>query len=154
MTETVKKSKDFRLEADRFQLSEHARNHWVITVEKGTSVENLLDPAYWANVAAKLRPWDLIEARWDDGSRLTFFVVLGAERTYAKVAVWLDQPLTTKEVAESQDSGVTGYKYVWKGAKLKHCIVRQSDGEVVHKEAHTKADALFWLREHEDQLTA
>lgn len=155
MAETeIKKSSDFRIQDYEFKQAEFAREHWCVTVAHGTTVKDLMKPEVWGNVAAKLRPWAIVEVRAEDGSFFAWLVVLAAERTWAKVDVLLEKKLTTTDVSKTQASGVPGYSYQWKGAKNMHCIVRESDGELVHKEARSKADALHWLEEHRVQLTS
>ena len=150
----TKKSSDFRIQDSDVKGAEYAREIWCVTVQQGVTLNDLKRPEVWANVAAKLKPWTILEVRAEDGTYFAWLVVLAAERTWAKVDVLLEKKLTTTDVSKTQASGVEGYTYQWKGAKLRHCIVRESDGEVVHSEAPTKPDALHWLEEHRVQLTS
>lgn len=156
MAETthIKKGVDFRVNDidTEFKLAEFTREHWCVTAPHGTTVQDMLKPEVWANVARRLKPWSIIEVRAEDGSFFAQLVVLAAERTWAKCAVLFEVKLTTSDVSKTQDAGVSGYQYQWKGAKLGHCIIRINDKEPVHINAPSKADALHWLTERKDQL--
>jgi hypothetical protein len=43
------------------QLAEFATKHHVVTVPAGVPLEHITDPAWWANVADRLRPCDKID---------------------------------------------------------------------------------------------
>lgn len=63
----------------RITLAEYARNIFVVTPEHGTPFEDILKPSYWLHVAdtvsMRLRPYDRIEVRPEDGSYFAELIV-------------------------------------------------------------------------------
>ncbi len=73
------------LTMSRFQLAAEKRNVWRVEVEVGTTVEQVLDEAFWANVGSLLRPGDEIQVLPDDYAWRLDLHVAGAGRLYAHV---------------------------------------------------------------------
>ena len=69
----------------RFALAETKRNIWLVSVEQGTTVEQILDGSFWSNVARSLRPGDEIIVRPDDMSWELILHVAGQEPLFAHV---------------------------------------------------------------------
>lgn len=143
-----------QLSGDRFKLAEHERNVWSITVEEGITRAQIIDPAFLAHVGAKLRPYDQIEVRCDDGTMYARLMVLQADRTWARVHVMEWHDLTTRDVALSQSEAPTpqvdrqqGYEVAWKGPHKKWCVIRKLDSQYVREEEETKANAAKWLED-------
>lgn len=132
------------LEIQRFKQAEFERTCYVVTAFENTEPEDLLDPAYWAHVAAKLKPWDRIEARANDGTWLADYVVIGVDRAWAKVSLLNKYALTTPDVAQSQSSLYEAY---WAGPAYKWAVKRLSDSELQAKELPSKAEAEKWITE-------
>lgn len=132
------------LEIHRFKQAEFERTCYVVTAFENTEPEDLLDPAYWAHVAAKLKPWDRIEARANDGTWLAEYVVVGVDRAWAKVSLLNKYPLSTPDVSQSQSSP---YHVYHGGPANKWSVKRLSDNELQVKELPTKADAEKWVVE-------
>jgi len=131
----------------RMRPAEYERNDWVANVEFGVNIEDLLVPGYWAHMANKLRPYDHIEARADDGTWIAHLLVTGCDRTWARVVVDRVIKLTTKEVSETQTP--QQHKVEWKGPHNKFTVIRLADSEPIRTGFGTKEDASAWLREHE-----
>lgn len=161
MSETV-----LQMAADRFKLAEHERNVHSITIEEGVTRAQLINPAFLAHVAAKLRPYDQIEVRCDDGTLFAKLLVLQAERTWARVHVLEWHNLTTRDVSLSQvgeqaKSGAADkaagpdparalmpeddYLVQWKGPHKKWCVIRKADGAYMREAEPDKAAATTWL---------
>lgn len=161
MADTVKadkpkQPKDHRLEVDRFHLAEHARHDWIARAEQGVTLETIQDPAYWANYGHKMKPWDQITVRTDDGTLWAELLVLACGRAWAKVKVLRHVNLTNADVEQSQIAAPAtqaSFQYRWKGPNKKHCIIR-SDGAIVHEGAQTKQDAIDWAKNNQIDLTA
>ena len=45
--------------ANRMGLVEHEQLQYVVTVEQGTTRKDILNPLFWAHVAAKLKPYTI-----------------------------------------------------------------------------------------------
>lgn len=140
------------IDSTRMRLSEYERQDWVANIEFGTTLEDILNPGYWAHMAAYLRPYDHIEARSDDGTWIACLIVTGCDRTWARVVVDRVIKLTTREVAETQARPV--HKVEWKGPQNKFTVIRIADSEPIRAGFATKDEALLWLREHERTVGA
>lgn len=140
-----------QLDAARFKSSEYEFVLYSAVVEPNVTREQIEDPGFWSHVAAKLRPYDEIRVLRDDGTIYAKLLVLGCDRTWAKVRVLMWESLTTKDVAQSQDAD---FKIEWKGPHRKHCVIRASDSEIVHDGATSKADAQVWLDNYRRTVAA
>lgn len=135
---------NIKLDPSRFKSAEYERNTHVITIELGTDRETILSPEFWAHIAFKLRPWDKIEARSDDGTFYAEYIVLAAERTWAKVHEIMYVNLTSTDVSMTQAAIQNDeYEVKWRGPHLKHSIIRKSDGAVIAENIQTKDEALL-----------
>lgn len=130
-----------------FGLAEHKRHDFVADVPPELKVEDLLEPGYWAHVAVEMQPFDFIEARWEDGSRIAHLRVVFAERTYAKVKL-IDVEELGEESAEEPEVSLT-HDIKWRGPANKYCVIRKSDGMVVQKGFRERSAAINWLVDHE-----
>lgn len=131
----------------RMSEAEFQRSIYVCTAHANTKPTDLLDPAYWAHVSAKLKPWDHLEVRADDATWYAEFIVLEAGRTWAKVHMLNCQSLTSADVAASQAASLTPYDVVYRGEHAKWSVVRKVDREVVHENEATQGGAIDWLNE-------
>ncbi len=131
------------LSATRMKECEFERTNYVITAHENTDPEDLLDPAYWSTVAAKLKPWDKIEARADDGSWYAEFIVLDCSRNWARVYPLCTHHLTSTDVSQTQAQ--EGYEIAYKGPMRKWTVIRKKDSEVIHEGEASKAGAYSWL---------
>lgn len=130
----------------RFRAAEFWRNLWAVNPEHGTTLEDMLNEGYWAHVATKLRPWDKIEVRAEDGSFYAELLVREAGRTWAKVF-----PITYVKMAadESKEETVdSNYKIAWKGPQRKWEAIRIKDGSVLKSGLLDKSDAIKYVAEH------
>ena len=131
---------------DRLKLAEAARRDWVADVEIGRTVEDLLEPSYWAHASAELHAGDHIEARAEDGQWVAYLYVFYAERTFAYVV--LDRVLKIK-ANEIQPQESIKHKVEWKGPHHKFAVVRIADSKVLQPDFKTRDEAAAWLRNHE-----
>lgn len=129
----------------RIQGHEFALNVWVVTVEAGTTIEQMESRDYWAHVANKLRPYDEIKVRSDDGAFYAHFLVLACDRTWAQVhRLSYHDLLPAAAKAEIPDE----YEIKWGGPYLLHRVIRKSDKAVLKENFQTKLDAMQWLDEY------
>lgn len=137
--------RDATVHPSRMRLAEYDRQDWVVDVEPGHTIDDLKNPAYWAHMAQQLSPFDHIEARAEDGSWVADLIVLQAERTWARVVI--------KGVYKFEDvatvESVYQHTVEWKGPRLRYCVVRKSDREVVKDCFNSKPEAEAWMVEHE-----
>lgn len=128
----------------------HKRNQWSVEVPANVHPGDILDPSFWAHVASKLRPRDLIEV-WAPGNAwFCVVVVLDADRTYAKVQHVVgpfDLTVAVTEAQVNQAYGTALFEVIHRGPR-KWSVVRRSDRQVVHENEETKAGAEKWLEEN------
>jgi hypothetical protein len=131
----------------RLQFASTQWKLWDVVPDHGTTVDSMLDPAYWANVARKLTPWDEIVVRAEDGSYIARFVVLERGNLYARVALLPGYPLNLQVSEPDVDSSVpSGYEVKWTGPHTRYAVAR--DGAKLKEGFTSKGEAAAWLREH------
>lgn len=133
----------------RFSEAEYKRTVWVATTEGETKREHLTNPAYWAHVAAKMKPYDHIEVRSDDETFWAEYLVLACDRTWAKVQelryIVLNKPAT--EQKEDPDFTVE-----WKGPHRKFAVVRKMDNAIMKEEFTNRTEANIWLTSYRQSM--
>lgn len=122
------------LRPGRFGLAEHKINHFAVNADAGTTVDDILKPEYWANVAMHLRPTggDEITVICDDMSFRAHLWVVNAGHTYANVRL-IGEPivLSAQEAREItiHDSNVF---VQWRGPHAMWSVMRrEEDGSKV-----------------------
>ena len=136
-----------QLNPTRMQEAAFTQTIYFAKAHANTRPHDLLDPAYWAHVAAQLKPWSEIKAVADDGSWWAHYIVLEAGRTWARVAMLMTTSLTSADVSASQAAAMTPYDVVYRGEHAKWSVVRKSDKEIIHEGAGTQGSAIDWLTE-------
>ena len=147
MTNVVEevKSRNVKLSPAGLSLAESIRNVWCCTIERGVKREDIEDPGFWGHIAARLRPWDHIEVRSEDGIIYAEYLVLSCDRTWARVRNLSYHNLTDSEISQTQAAQINGdYEVKFRGVK-KFSVVRKSDRSLLQEGLHTEADAKKWL---------
>ena len=135
-----------QLPPNALQLFEQISTRYDAEIQQGVTPENLLEPAFWAHQAVRLRPMDEIRARAIDGTWVATYLVLDCSRTWARVRQLSFHSLTTGQVAETQASQqavkdyIAGHNVVFRGALHKWSITRKLDKAVI-EEGITERDA-------------
>ena len=134
----------------RFVQAEQVRVAYCATAEAGVTFKQMLEPGYWAHEARKLKPYDIVECRSDDGTFWGLALVLEAGRNWAKLAQLQYVPLDTKDVAQTRTAqeGQAPYRIEFKGPVKKHVVIRNSDNAIVHEGEQRKTEAEAWLNDH------
>lgn len=148
MPEAAKKSSPV-LMPDRMGLSEHKRQDWVVDIPIGVTLEQAMEPSYWAHVAEQMNPLDHIEIRAEDGSYVAELIVSMCERSYARVV--LDRVVRLTQEKEAPVESIK-HRVEWKGPAMKWCVIRNSDNQVLRQEERTKDEAMRWLDDHEKTM--
>ena len=134
------------IDQQRWQLAEFARQDWIATVEEGTTLEDVKNPAFWANVSVLMKPFDHIDVRCEDGSWAADFIVLGCDRNWARVHMKHHYELTTADVSLTQ---ALHHEIKWKGPIRMFCVIRLSDQSAIQEKLRTKEEAALWLNQFE-----
>ncbi len=135
------------VDPQRMQNAEYLRRDWVCTAEEGTTVEDILEPGYWAHIAQQLTIYDRIEVRIDTGEFLLELLVKDCKRNWAQVALLHHHDLVGKvptAIAPSDE-----FDAVYKGTLRKWCALRKADNAVLCEKLESKAQALEWISSYE-----
>lgn len=141
------KRREVVLVESRLGLAEHKRQEWVVDAEEGVSVEDVLDPMYWAHVAGKFNIHDRVEVRQETGEWILELIIVGVGKNWARMFVAAAHELS-KTVAEAPRVAIK-HKVEYKGAHKKHCVIRLADSALLQEGFATKALAEEWLANHE-----
>lgn len=139
-----------KIHPSRFKQADGVRNVWVVVPEEGVPYEALLDDAYWAHIADKLRPMDRIEVLPEDGAYFAELIVRASGRQFANVIELRKVRLDTSAVASPDGR----YDVQWKGPHHKFAVVRISDKTPMQTGFENKVDAFTWLSQNLHSLAA
>ncbi len=155
MTEVVKESpkaevkeRDIQINPARCKLREYANNDHVVTVEPGTTIEDVLRPQFWAHYAQNFRPYDEVTVRTDDGIWYAKLLILSSGRTWAKAKLLSNVNLTTADVDLTDNAEFDGYEIKWRGPHCKFSVIQKSDHSVLQEGFDKKTEAITFLAEH------
>jgi hypothetical protein len=134
------------LEPQRMGLAEHRRQDWAVNAAAGTTIDDVLDPQYWAHMAAQMTPYDRVDVLLETGEWLLELLVLGVGRNWAQVRVLHHHELT--KMAETMPAAQK-HKVDWKGPQRKYAVIRISDSAIVQDGFGTRGEATAWMDHHE-----
>ena len=134
------------LQPARIGLAEERRQDWVVNAAEGTTIQDVLDPGYWAYTCDRMSPYDHIDVRLETGEWTAELLVLAVERTWARVHMLHYYELVKPETLPALP---VKYDIQWKGPQRKHVVIRLSDGEPVQEGFGQKAEAVAWLQNYE-----
>lgn len=153
-----------RLGPTAFEVADYKRTMYRGMVERGIMPDDVIHPAYWAYHAAKLKPWDRVELCAEDGTWFGEYLVLGCDRTWARVFPLRVIMLTTADVSETQAAKanskgmpkgeLSSYEVRFRGPAKKWSVIRRSDGGILAEGMTQKQDAEAWLNKHLSPATA
>lgn len=154
------KHREPRLGPGAFEVAEYKRTVYRGVVERGVSPEDVIHPAYWAYHSAKLKPWDRVELIAEDGTWFGEYLVLGCDRTWARVFALRVVMLTSADVAETQAANANEGKpeqsssiapaneVRFRGPVRKWSVIRVSDSAILAEGISQKREAEDWLKNH------
>ena len=136
------------IDSIRFSDSQHTNMNWTATVPAGTTLEDVLNPSYFANVASKITIYDRIQVRVDTGEWYAELLVVSCGRVWAKLVPIVKLDLTSKD--DDQLDGEAFEKFIvqYRGPHLKFCVIRKEDSEPIKEHLQTKVEANTWLAAH------
>ncbi len=149
MSEVAKPNR--KLAVHEMPLAEYHNAPRVAFPEAGTAPDEMLNPAYWANVYMNLRRGDVIHAHAADGAWHGYLYVRAVLPFATKVAWEPGSP----QVFEARNADVDPAAEVPEGYEVKHrgragwTIIRIADRAVLTERLdrpfNTRAAALDWL---------
>lgn len=116
--------------------------HWDVVLGDEHEESDIMRPEFWDVVSKDFTPGDIIHVRTDTGEFYAQYYVVSCGRFNAHLKQIMRLDL---EETDANDIVVSEYRYKWCGPKLKHCVVRASDGERVMTNLPTKGEALKWI---------
>jgi hypothetical protein len=136
---------------DAFGWKEHRNpGHWAC-VEFGTPLEDVLEPAFWANVASKMSCNHTIEVHWPDGNQYAELYVRACGRNWADV--WLMRHCQADKAAYAP-SKRNQLVVAWAGPVDKFRVTRTGDNAVIMAGFQSEADAHRWRDEYLRKLNS
>ena len=132
---------------EKMGLAESKRHDWVVDIDPDLPLEAIVEPAFWAHCAFQMEPSDVIEARWEDGTKIAHLRVQFCERTYARVKLISVEELG-ETITEAPPSSML-HEIEWKGPQMKFAVIRLSDKMVVQSGFKQRTQAAAWMTEHE-----
>ncbi len=141
-----------------FKLAEYERHIFTIQPEPGVTVEDIVKPEYWSNVAKNLTQGALIEARAKDGAYFAQLYVANVDKRglvpQIRVVLLQKYDLNAALVKATKTAKETGtYKVVWRGDNAKHTVTLVASNEVIKDGFPSKKDAEDWIEQKELGLT-
>jgi hypothetical protein len=131
----------------RIGMAESKRQDFVVDAEEGTTVEDVLDPMYWAHVASKFTPYDRVEVRIDTGEWMLELIVLQASRNFARMHLVAKHDLSGASAEIPR--GAIKHRVEWKGTHKKWCVVRIADSAMLQDSLQSKEAAAEWMTNYE-----
>jgi hypothetical protein len=131
----------------RIGLSDHKRQDWVVDAEEGHTIEQVLDPMYWAHVAPRFSLYDRVEVRVDTGEWMLELIVIQTGRNFARVHVAAKHDFTASASAAPKQS--IKHKVEFKGTHKKYCVIRIADSALLQEGLQTREQANEWLANYE-----
>lgn len=135
------------LDPSRFSLTEYVNSNWTVTVEAGTSLDDVLGSAFFSNVAAQLHPYDRINVRVDTGEWYAELLVLQCGRVWTKL-IKLSYISLVDADANAEEEIDGQYSIEFKGPHNKWSVIRKSDKEPIKQQCANKQEAQVWLASH------
>lgn len=137
-----------KLAVHELPAAEYQRMDWIAKPERGTTLDEMLVPAYWAHTAKSLKPLDRIEVRPGDGEWWAELLVRAVEPAAVKVHVLRHIEFDRKvSVAASAVEAPEGYEFKFRG-KRAWCVIRLSDNVILKEDEHSKPAIAAWLDRH------
>lgn len=134
------------LNPEQMGAREHRRQDFAVNAPAGTTVEDVLNPQYWAHVAAQFEPFARVEVLEESGAWMLDLLVIQAGRNWAQVHL-----LAKHELAERTEAMPKAQAHLveWKGPVRKWSVIRISDSQVLQDGFGSKAEAHAWSANHE-----
>jgi hypothetical protein len=124
-------------------------NRWAVVIPADVSIETVLEPAFWANVATQLRVADLVDVHSD--GRDFYAKLYVREVARARVSVAQIQYVEFGALAETSEPAAA-HRIRYAGPHNKWIVERISDHRIVRERCETKEDAETALKAIENSL--
>ena len=137
-----------KLPEGRLRPVGYLHNHWDVTAERQTTIDDLLRADFWVHTARYFKPLDQITAFSEDGSWYARFIITACDRLWAKVVLLEHKDLTAAndKLPRTQEED---YDCTW-SAIGKFAIVKKDQTNVgpIKDGFQTRLEAYTWLDQH------
>lgn len=134
-----------RLVGNRFALAEHAGNRFRATPPYGVTFEQIQNPAYWAHIASRVKPGDIIDVLPEDMSFCAEMLVVSCNRLEVRVHTKHHSIIEAPKPEHMEDAADPQFDVKWGGPVAKFRVIRKEDKKVVQDQFPTAGDARAWL---------
>jgi hypothetical protein len=131
---------------DRFSELSHTCVIWNACPESGVTVEQLLKPEAWANVARRMKAGHMIHVVPEDGAYFAELYVVSAGQNWANVSLLREVLLSLTDFAEPATEKYADIK--WAGPSAKFRVTRLKDGDTLRDGFGSRQEAESWLSDH------
>lgn len=121
--------------------SQIKRVEWDVSVPPETTVEDILNPVFWANVSEstfKQSPYNKISVHWDDGKQYAELYVRQAGHSFAVVGLLGHWTFTS----QNNITDVSKYSVSYTGHITKYRVIRKEDNQHI-KDGFPSEDAAY-----------
>jgi hypothetical protein len=129
-----------KLLQNRIKQADFIRTVWSAQPEPGTTLDEMLLPEYWANVAKTLKKGDRIDVTSADGEWLAELLVRASADNSVTVSVLQKYVFSTPEAPVVDDAFDIKHRG---GAKWS--VLRKSDKRVMVENLETRNEAESWV---------
>lgn len=145
-----------RMLAKSFGLAEHKFRRWSAELTEAQTLEQALDPTFWADQVGLMSGHDKSKGRGDIIEVRKLDTGLYAELLVTEIGVGF---VRVELIGSTEPKAVeipAGAKMAtrWNAGARTHEVIRKSDGQVMAQGFQTKAAAAAWIEKHMQAMAA
>lgn len=141
-----------------FKLIEFAHRRWSADLQEGQTLEDTLQPEFWADVARGdnrgMIAGDIVEVRSFDHSFFAELYVRKAEQASATVALIRAADFVDRKAEAKADKANDVLLPRWNVGSKRWDVIRSSDKQIISSAHALKEDAQAWIADHLSKLRA
>lgn len=143
-----------------FDAAQFRFNEWSAVLSENQTIEDALDPTFWADVVDKVmghdksKPrglMDIIKVRKPDTMQYVELMITGIGKGFIRVVKSEREFKAAEGPAISQDSPLSPR---WNVGRRSYDVIRKADGAVMHSGFQTKGAANEWIADHIQKMAA
>jgi len=142
-----------KLSEKNLHSADYVRQCFRVAPPAGTVFDEMLDPHYWAHVARRITPHDIIEVVPEDGSFFARLFVINSDKLWVKVAKI--EYVDFAEVAEKKADPSEKFEVKFGGPSAKWRVHNKSDNSLVSTDSfQSRPEAEKWIEQHVKLMAA
>lgn len=154
MTDTNKATQ--RLTDRNFGVASFRHNRWAATLDESQTLDDAMDPGFWASQSDKVMGFDktkgrgdIIEIRKPDTGLYAELIIAAIGKGYVKTELLMKHE--PKVVTVAKGSPLTTR---WNVGRNCHEVIRESDKTVMQGGFQSKGEAAGWIAGHLKEMAA